>query len=62
MLCEMTGCYDAAEYCADFEQDEHETKETHFEICESCADYWREHKEERPTITRHKNKERENAK
>ena len=46
MLCEMTGCFDEATYTADF----FEAKEL-LEICESCAEYWREHQEETPKIT-----------
>jgi hypothetical protein len=48
--CEMTGCFDTAEYVAEFEPDE-EQGENVFEICWACAKYWEEHKEENPKIT-----------
>lgn len=48
--CEMTGCFDTAEYVAEFEADEEQAKNV-FDVCESCAQYWREHKEENPKIT-----------
>jgi hypothetical protein len=51
ILCEMTGCYDSAEFSAEFDTDEETKEETIFDICESCADYWSNHKEESPKIT-----------
>jgi hypothetical protein len=50
--CAMTGCYDIARYFAEFENTEDREEKTFFllEICESCADYWREHKEEKVRI------------
>ncbi len=51
ITCDMTGCYDMAEYTAEFEADEETNEEQIFSICESCAQYWREHKEETPQIT-----------
>jgi hypothetical protein len=56
--CGMSGCFNIAKYEAKFDADgEIEI----YDICTSCANYWRRHLEERPTITRHK-KEKENAK
>jgi hypothetical protein len=57
--CDMTGCCDTAEFFAEFEE---EGKKVIYEICESCAEYWREHKEENPKITPYANKERAAAK
>lgn len=51
ITCEMSGCHDIAEYSAEFDLDEETNEEQIFSICESCAQYWREHKEENPTIT-----------
>jgi hypothetical protein len=51
ITCDMAGCYDIAEYTAEFDADEETTEEQIFNICESCAQYWREHKEEKPQIT-----------
>lgn len=47
----MSGCHDTAEYSAEFDADEETNEEQIFDICESCAQYWREHKEENPKIT-----------
>ena len=55
----MTGCCDTAEFFAEFEED---GKKVIYEICESCVEYWREHKEETPKITPFANKERAAAK
>jgi hypothetical protein len=57
--CGMAGCFNIAKYEAKFDAD---GEEEIFDICQSCANYWKRHLEERPTITRHKNKERELAK
>jgi predicted metal-binding protein len=51
ITCEMSGCHDMAEYSAEFDADEETNEDQIFSICESCADYWRNHKEESPTIT-----------
>ena len=55
----MTGCCDTAEFFAEFEE---EGKKVIYEICESCAEYWREDEEENPKITPYANKERAAAK
>jgi hypothetical protein len=56
-LCDMTGCYDTAEFFADFyEETETNLNGVILEICESCADYWREHKEEPVTVTPYANR------
>jgi hypothetical protein len=57
--CDMTGCHDTAEYYAEFLAEiETDLPATILEICESCAGYWREHKEEKVKLTKHANKER----
>jgi hypothetical protein len=59
--CGMAGCFNTAKYEAQFEKE----KDV-FDICQSCATYWRKywrgHTETPPTITKHANKERELAK
>ena len=43
----MTGCFDSAEFYAAFtEKQEEDQNGLILEVCESCAQYWREHKEE----------------
>jgi len=55
--CDMTGCYDTAEFFADFyEEMETDLNSVILEICESCAQYWREHKEEPVRITPYANR------
>jgi hypothetical protein len=55
--CDMAGCYDTAEFFADFyEETETDLNGVILEICESCADYWREHKEEPVRITPYANR------
>ncbi len=49
----MTGCTDIAEFFAEFDE---EGTATIYDICESCAEYWREHKEENPKITPYANR------
>ncbi len=49
--CEMTGCFDTAEYVAEFEADEEQGPKNVFDVCESCANYWKNHAEENPKIT-----------
>ena len=44
----MTGCFDMAEFFGEFDED---GTATIYELCESCANYWRNHKEETPKIT-----------
>jgi hypothetical protein len=46
----MTGCYDIAEFFADFYQDTETDGGLILEICQSCAEYWRQHKEEKVKI------------
>lgn len=48
----MTGCHDSAEFYAEF-VDEMETdlNAVILEVCESCAEYWRGHKEESVKLT-----------
>jgi hypothetical protein len=52
-FCDMTGCTDIAEFFAEFDE---EGTATIYDICESCAEYWREHKEENPKITPYANR------
>jgi hypothetical protein len=49
ITCEMTGCYDMAEYSAEFLDTGADF--IAYDICESCAQYWTNHKEESPKIT-----------
>ena len=49
----MTGCTDTAEFFAEFDED---GKKATYEICESCAEYWKAHKEESPEITPYANR------
>lgn len=51
-ICQMTGCHDSAEFYAEF-VDEMETdlNAVILEVCESCAEYWRGHKEESVKLT-----------
>jgi hypothetical protein len=43
--CEMSGCYDTAEYWVSFKYELGV-----YEICESCADYWHKDEEYPATI------------
>jgi len=43
--CEMTGCHDIAQFWVMFKYEP-----GIFEICESCADYWRKDEEYPATI------------
>lgn len=46
-MCQMTGCYDMAEFFADFvDEIETDLNGVILEVCESCANYWTNHKEE----------------
>jgi len=50
--CQMTGCFDTAEFYAKFTEElETDLSAVILEVCESCAQYWREHKEETVIIT-----------
>jgi hypothetical protein len=55
--CDMTGCHDTAEFFAEFVNTEETGPKTFvLEICESCADYWRNHKEETVKLTPYANR------
>ena len=49
--CDMTGCYDIAEFWVMFKYEL-----GIFEICESCADYWRKDEEYPATVKPFNNK------
>lgn len=43
--CEMAGCFDTAEYLAVIDG-----KDETLEVCQGCADFWRNQKDEAITI------------
>jgi hypothetical protein len=55
--CDMTGCYDTAEFFADFyEETETNLNAVILEICQDCADYWHNQKYEPVKITAYANR------